>query len=207
MKAWHFLNSDRCLGYGDNRLVEPGQTLQQPDMEREPELCCYGMHASQRIVDALKYAPGPIVCRVEIPDPIVGDDKIVGRERTVLWMVDASTVLHEFACRCAEDVLALVDNPDPRSLAAIEAKRRWLRGEATDSELAAAQAAAWAAGAAAWAAAWDAARAAAWAAARAAARAAGDAAGATARNAAHTRQNRRLTSMVIAEARRQGVYW
>ena len=37
-------------------------------------------------------------------------------------------VLHEFACRCAEEAPKLVKNPDPRSVAAIEAKRRWLRG-------------------------------------------------------------------------------
>lgn len=63
-------------------------------------------------------------------------------------------ILHEFACRCAEYALSYVDNPDPRSIAAIKAKRKWLRGEITDKELAAE---------------WDAARAAAWAAARAAA--------------------------------------
>lgn len=90
-------------------------------------------------------------------------------------------ILHEFACRCAEYALSFADKPDPRSIAAIEAKRKWLRGEITDKELNAARAAAWAAaraaaGAAAWDAAWaaarDAARAAAWAAAWDAARAA-----------------------------------
>ena len=87
-------------------------------------------------------------------------------------------ILHEFACRCAEYALSFVDNPDPRSIAAIEAKRKWLRGEITDMELRAA----WDA---AWAAAWDAARAAARDAARAAAWAvARDAAWAVARDAA-----------------------
>ena len=70
-------------------------------------------------------------------------------------------ILHEFACRCAEYALSFVDNPDPRSIAAIEAKRKWLRGEITDKELDDARAAA-----------LDAARAAEWDAARAAARAA-----------------------------------
>lgn len=64
-------------------------------------------------------------------------------------------ILHEFACRCAENALKLVDNPDPRSVNAIAVKRRWMRGEATDVDLAAA-----------WTAAWDVASAAAWAAAR-----------------------------------------
>ena len=98
-------------------------------------------------------------------------------------------ILHEFACRCAERAMALVENPDPRSIAAIEAKRRWLRGEIGDDELRkawdaarnVARDAAWAAAeAAAGAAAWGA-RGAAGVAARAA-RAAAEAAGAAARN-------------------------
>ena len=80
----------------------------------------------------------------------------------------AAPILHEFACRCAEDALKLVEKPDPRSVAAIEAKRKWLRGEITDDELAASRAAAWDASRdAARAAAWDASRDAAWAAAAA----------------------------------------
>ena len=47
-------------------------------------------------------------------------------------------ILHEFACRCAEYALSFVESPDPRSVAAIEAKRAWLRGEISDDELAAA---------------------------------------------------------------------
>ena len=109
-------------------------------------------------------------------------------------------ILHEIACRCADDALSRIDIPDPRSINAIAVKRRWIAGEATDDELAeardAAEAAkrdAWAAAldaatAAARAAAWAAARAAAWAAARAAewaaARDARDAATAAARAAA-----------------------
>lgn len=49
-------------------------------------------------------------------------------------------ILHECACRCAEDVLSRMDNPDPRSIYAIAVKRRWIAGEATDEELAAAEA-------------------------------------------------------------------
>lgn len=95
-------------------------------------------------------------------------------------------ILHEFACRCAEYALSFVEGSDPRSIAAIEAKRKWLRGEITDAELHAARAsaldavssaamdaamdAAWiAASDAAWGVAWAAATAAAWAAATAAA--------------------------------------
>ena len=84
-------------------------------------------------------------------------------------------ILHEFACRCAEYALSFVKNPDPRSIAAIEAKRKWLRGEITGAELYDAwYAARYAAWDAAQDAAWDAARyaalATAWYAARDAAR-------------------------------------
>ena len=44
-------------------------------------------------------------------------------------------ILHEFACRCAEQALATIDKPDARSIEAIEAKRKWLRNEITDYEL------------------------------------------------------------------------
>ena len=74
-----------------------------------------------------------------------------------------SNLLHEFACRCAERTLSYTDNPDPRSVAAIEAKRAWLREEISDDELEAAQNATWDADyAAACAAACDAVWAAAW---------------------------------------------
>jgi hypothetical protein len=125
-------------------------------------------------------------------------------------LVDAP-ILHEFACLCAESVLHMTRDADRKICrSAIETKRRWLRGDATDEELAAAWDAAWAtawavagaAGAAAGAAAWGAARAAAgaaagaaaWGAARAAAwAAAGDAAW----DAAWDKQVCMLVAMVI----------
>ena len=70
-------------------------------------------------------------------------------------------VLHEYACRCAEHALTFVREPDSRSIAAIEAKRKWLRGEISNDDLTAARAIAYAA---ARAAACDAACDAAWAA-------------------------------------------
>ena len=213
MLAWHFLSEDKRLGYDDGRLVEVGQTL---ECEGKPVLCSNGMHGSERLIDALKYASGPIVCRVEIEgDVIEGKNKLCGRRRTVLWMLDATDILHEFACACAEDALALVEQPDARSVAAIEAKRKWLKGEITDEELDAAWAAAWDAArdAASWAAASaasrDDARDAAWddalAAAQAAAQAAWAASSAAAyaaswavtRDAAWAKQNERLTEMVM----------
>jgi hypothetical protein len=52
-------------------------------------------------------------------------------------LIDAP-ILHTFACDCAERALASVENPDPRSVAAVETKRRWLRDEAPNEEFSAA---------------------------------------------------------------------
>ena len=85
---------------------------------------------------------------------------------------------HEFALRCARRVQHLMR--DPRSVAALDTRERWLRGQATDAEMNAARDAAAAASAAAWDAAWASAWAsasdAAWASASGAAGAARDAA-------------------------------
>ena len=188
MKAWHFLTEDGAMQWKCGRVLKPkvGQTL-----TRDPEkleLCSYGLHASVRLIDALQYAPGPILCRVEMGGRIInGDDKLVASERTVLAMFDATRTLHEFAVWCARDALAQIKNPDKRSLAALDAKEAWLRGEISAAELDAA----WvAASAAARDAAWAAARDAAWAAASAAASA-----------AARAAQNKKLTKMVAAAMR------
>ena len=145
--AWHFLAEDRKMAYR-RTLVQVGKTYST----RKPlAFCSSGLHASVRIIDALQYAPGPICCRVRMSGQIMEDyDKLCSSRRKVLAMADITAVLHEFSCRVAEEALRAANVTDPRSWAAIEAKRKWLQGEITDEELAAA-----------WAAAWDVARAAA----------------------------------------------
>ena len=198
--GWHFLPADRRLRWGSCEVVEAGRTYRA---KGPLVLCENGMHASRRAIDALPYAPGPVVSRVELLGERLDEgDKSCARERLVLWLADATTVLHEFACAMATDALCAAEargeRVDPRLWAAIETKRRWLRGDATDQELAAARAAARAAaGAAAWDAAGAAARAAAWDAARAAAwDAAWDAAWAAAWDAARAAQNVMLETML-----------
>ena len=217
MLAWHFLRDDQKLKYPPYTLVEVGQKL---TVDPPLILCNWGLHASKRAIEALRYAPGPIACRVELSGEILeDDDKVCATERTVLKMIDATNILHEFACWCAEQALLQEREagrePDPRSWAAVDAKRKWLRGEITDSELAAVWAAAWAAAraatrvaaraaagaaasaaarTAAWDTAWDAAKAAAGAAASAAAR---TAAWTAARDAARDAQNTQLEKMLL----------
>ena len=64
MKAWHFLREDKRLGYGDGRLVRRNHTFKCDPDKLQP--CHYGLHGSVKIMDALTYAPGPVVCRVEL---------------------------------------------------------------------------------------------------------------------------------------------
>ena len=124
--------------------VEPGYIYSiEPD--RRPQLCVYGMHGSGKAMDALRLGNGPIACLVDIwGDVIVGDDKLVGRHREVIAVVDATKLLQWWACWCVRNTplpdgkttWSLLD--DERSRRGIEVKELWLDGKATDAELAAA---------------------------------------------------------------------
>ena len=147
--AWHFTNGTVLR---DGQPLVVGKTYTH---EGKVVICKSGYHASRRLIDALSFAPGAQVSRVECwGDVAEHNDKLVCRNRKVLWTVDATMILHEFACRVAEKALSKVDNPNPLFAATIAAKRAWMRGEISNDDLAAARAAARDA-------AWDAARAAA----------------------------------------------
>ena len=146
--AWHFLAADgRQRVYLPNGGTRPGKLVNVGQVSAccpPLILCKHGLHASVCILDALQYAPGPVCCRVEMSGTIQeGQDKLCSTRRRVLAMADIATILHEFACDCAEGALKIAEVEDPRSWAALEAKRRWLRGEITDEELDAAWDAAW----------------------------------------------------------------
>jgi hypothetical protein len=196
--GWHFagatLRDGRPLPADGEPLVHTGRAV----------MCESGLHFSTRLIDALRYAPGPIIHRV-VGERIVqrDKDKVLCRQRTILWRVDGDALLREFARMCALDVIDTWDPPEIVVEYLITGDES-LRDAARD--------AAWAAGdaarAAAWAAAWVAAQTAAGAAGDAA-RAAGDAAWAAAwvaaraaaRDAARTFQNRRLVRLVMAARR------
>ena len=83
--------------------------------------------------------------RTEITAPEIAALDIPAEDR--LWMLLHNEFLtdaqmHELACQFAEAALTKEreagQEPDARSWAAIEAKRKWLRGEITDDEWAAA---------------------------------------------------------------------
>ena len=145
IQAWHFtadklrdgrpLPADREVLHHDGPLV----------------MCESGLHWSRTPLAALEHAPGQILCRVDVwGDSIEDSDKGVSHNRVILWRLDATDLLREFARRCALDVAHLWDAP--------EIVLNYLRTGDESIRAAARAAAGAAAGAAAWAAAWDAAR-------------------------------------------------
>ena len=195
--AYHFLKSDMCSGEGHEPPWKEGETR---TLDGEIVICAHGYHASRTPWDALGFAPGPVLCLVEVERVEEHTEKLVSRSRRLIKAVNVERELREFAADCAERVLPFYEEAypgDQRPRAAIATARAYARGEATDGELgyavdaadAAYAAAARAADAARAARAADAARAAYAAAARAAraadaaraaVRAAADAARATA---------------------------
>ena len=149
--AYHFVGDT----LRDGRPVPAdGEWLEH---DGEIELCASGLHWSSCPFDALQYAPGNTLCRVEYDgETVKGDDKGVSRRRRIIKRIDAEPLMREFARWCALQVIDLRDAPD--------VVRQYLT-TGSESLRAAARNEAWAA---AWAAseaaerneAWDAARAA-----------------------------------------------
>ena len=151
MRAYHFVGA----ALRDGRPVPAdGAWL---DHDGPLVMCESGLHASLHPFDALSYAPGAVLCLVDVDGDICHEsDKLVARRRRIVARIEATSLLRQFARACAADVLPLWDAP--------QVVREYLA--TGDDSL---RAAAWAA---ARAAAWDAARDATRATARDAARAA-----------------------------------
>ena len=110
IQAWHFLPASRVPRWGYVRPCYVGQTL---TARGELKLCNNGMHASRRAIDALYYAPGPVVCRVELSGEIIeDDDKLCARRRTIIAMADATDTLRAWSRWCALQVIDMWDAPD-----------------------------------------------------------------------------------------------
>ena len=157
MKAWYFSGTDCRLRYGDGRVIEAGETH---IVECKPILCEQGLHGSVKPLDALSFAPGPMVWRVELSGDLdIGDDKVAATSRKYLWGYDATDVLCKFARLCALDVIHLWDAPEV-VVRYLKTGDEPLRAAALEATLEAAGGAAWSAArkkawAAAWAAAWE----------------------------------------------------
>ena len=163
IKAWHFVGPR----LRDGSLVPPdGKTL----VYKGPlVLCSSGLHASKRLIDALRYAPGCTICRVAMDGDIIKvDDKLVARKRTVLWRVDGEALLRKFARNCALGcvdkwkppmvVLQYLETGDP-TLQQVAESAAWSASESaawSAAERASRSASRSAAERAAWSAAWSA---------------------------------------------------
>ena len=199
--GWHFSKTDCKLGYGDGREITTGETLIHNGTLK---MCESGLHASASILDALTYAPGPYIWRVELSGKIIiRDDKMVATHRKDLWGYDATDVLWRFVRRCALDVVHLWDAPNV-VLQYLKTGDESLRAGARDAASSAASSDAWdAASSAASSAAWSAAQLALWAASwaassSAASSVASSAAWSAAWLAAEEAQSRRLVAMISA---------
>ncbi|MHC4715320.1 MAG: hypothetical protein ACYTAN_18960 [Planctomycetota bacterium] len=189
-------------------------------------MCERGYHASARVIDALRYAPGTYLCRVLSSRDIEDVDKSVSRYRRALIGRDVTMILHEFAPRIAYCALLAERErgrePHPDLWRAVAAKMGWCRGTVGDEGLitarraaqgAAVSAAQSAAIGAAWSAtdaAWSAAIGAAWSAAIGAAWSAADAAWSTAdaaRSAAYTAYSAARSAADAAESAAYSAAW
>ena len=208
MKAWYFAHESNKLQYGDGRKIKIGETH---TIDCIPQCCKKGLHGSIKILDALSFAKGSIIYRVDIKDKIdKQNDKICGQSRTYLYGgINIEKELHVFSRWCALQVIYLWNAPQV-VIEYLKTGNESLRTAAWDATRAAASDTAWdAARAAAWdaaldaasvarAVAWNAARAAAWNAARAAA---WNAAWAVARDS----QNKKLTQLINKAIKERGI--
>ena len=144
------------------------------------EPCVSGLHASEHPFDAMQYAPGATLCKVELEGDLIphGDpvDKWVGRRRRIIARIDATTLLRRFAADQALSVAHLWEMPAVvrEYLTSLDEDKRaaaWAAAESARASAAESAESAWASAESARAAAESA-----WAAAESAARAAARAA-------------------------------
>ena len=177
MRAYHFTGAT----LRDGRPIPPvGEWIEHIGPIAP---CESGLHASIDPLDALQYAPGPMLHLVDLDGEILEHgtppDKLVGRRRRIVASIDATDLLREFARWCALQVVHLWQCPDVVRRY-LETGDESIRVAARDSARASARAA--------WAAAKDAARAAAWD--------AWDSAWASARDAAKDAQRAKFSEVV-----------
>ena len=165
--------SKRCIAYhfvGDK--LRDGRNIPANGVWLEHtgvvKLCESGLHASRKPWDALQYAPGAVLCKVECQDIVTEDGyKLVCGRRKIIARFEATELMRTFARSEALRVVPLWNAPD--------VVVKYLKTGDESLRVAARRDAAWAAARAAaldaaWVAAWVAARVAAWVAARDAAR-------------------------------------
>jgi len=110
MKAYHFTSSTLRNG----KPIPPiGEWLIHPEMIIP---CQSGLHASPTPFDALKYAPGFLLHKVELGGTIFTQgnpvDKFVAEKRKIISTIDTTEICLNFACDCALDVSSFWNPPE-----------------------------------------------------------------------------------------------
>lgn len=110
--AWHWLKVDkRIRNYGREPLSKsqlknyeaaPGYVYTETD---SVYLYVSGLHGCIDLLDSLRFAPGPVVCRVKMwGDADTDIDQLAARHREIVWMGDATRVLRNFQRWCLSKV-------------------------------------------------------------------------------------------------------
>ena len=105
--AWHFVGDKLRDG---SPIPRDGVWLKY---DGPLVLCKSGLHASLEPFDALHYAPGNTLCRVEMRgETLHQSDKLVAQERRIIARMDATEMLRYYARMQALSVVHLWDAPD-----------------------------------------------------------------------------------------------
>lgn len=105
--GWHFLYEGHKLRDGTT-APKNGKWLEVKD----PVICMKGLHGSLTPYDALRYAPGPILCLCEFSDPVdKHKDKFVSTRRRIIARMDATEMLRYYARMQALSIVHLWDAP------------------------------------------------------------------------------------------------
>ena len=113
--GWWFAPKNKRLTNNDNRKIKIGYTHK---IAGRIIPCSHGLHLSKRPIDALSFAPGPIVYKVKGSGTIVPHDNPVANKyacskRTYIsGGIDCTNVLRLFARKCSLDVIYLWKAPD-----------------------------------------------------------------------------------------------
>lgn len=107
--AWHFTGDKLRDG---TKIPQIGNWLRHGG---EIKMCYTGLHASRLPMDALMYAPYKkniklhrVACRGDVKED---SDKLVCRERKILWTIEMDPMLHAFARWCALQVIDKWETP------------------------------------------------------------------------------------------------
>lgn len=135
--CWHFAPDDGYTGRGERKKIVVGKRL---TIKGNLQLCAHGYHGAEEPLDALRYAPGCLLCRVKLHGTVIRSaDKAVASSRTALWMYDATNLLRKYAVTCVERAMTVMHRhgrlPDPRHSQWLDIVKAHMAGQASDDLL------------------------------------------------------------------------